>query len=55
MESGDATKLKQLDENWKPKHVVAELTLDDRALKNVLLRNFLAPAGRVAASYRMVE
>ncbi len=32
MESGDANKLKQLeDENRKVKHVVAELTLDNRA------------------------
>ena len=35
--SGDAKKLKQLeDENRKLKHVVAELTLDNRALKDVL-------------------
>ena len=32
MESGDAKKLKQLeDENRKQKHMVAELTLDNRA------------------------
>jgi len=37
MESGDAKKMKQLeDENRKLKHVVAELTLDNRALKDVL-------------------
>ena len=41
MENGDARKLKQLeDENQKLKHVVAELTLDNRALKDVLSKNF---------------
>jgi putative transposase len=41
MESGDAKKLKQLeDENQKLKHVVAELTLDNRALKDVLSKTF---------------
>jgi putative transposase len=41
MESGDARKLKQLEEeNRKLKHVVAELTLDNRALKDVLSKNF---------------
>jgi putative transposase len=41
MESGDAKKMKQLeDENRKLKHVVAELTLDNRALKDVLSRNW---------------
>ena len=41
MDSGDAQKLRQLeDENRKLKHVVAELTLDNRALKDVLSRNF---------------
>src|SRR5947209_14391784 len=36
MESGDAKKLKQLeDENHKLKLVVAELTLDNRALKDI--------------------
>jgi putative transposase len=41
MESGDAEKLKQMeDENRKLKHVVAELTLDNRALKNVLSKNW---------------
>jgi|GraSoiStandDraft_51_1057287.scaffolds.fasta_scaffold56033_1 hypothetical protein len=46
MESGDAKKLKQLeDENRKLKHVVAELTLDNRALKDVLVSR--ASAGRV--------
>jgi putative transposase len=40
LESGEA-KLKQLeDENRKLKHVVAELTLDNRALKDVLSKNF---------------
>jgi putative transposase len=34
MDSSEAKKLKQLeDENRKLKHVVAELTLDNRALK----------------------
>jgi putative transposase len=34
-------KLKQLeDENRKLKHGVAELTLDNRALKDVLSKNF---------------
>jgi putative transposase len=37
MESGEAKRLKQVeDENRKLKHVVAELTLDNRALKDVL-------------------
>jgi hypothetical protein len=41
MESGDAKKMKQLeDENRKLKHVVAELTLDNRALKGVLSKNW---------------
>jgi putative transposase len=41
LESGDARKLKQLEgENRKLKHVVAELTLDNRALKDVLSKNF---------------
>jgi len=41
MESGDARKMKQLeDENRKLKHVVAELTLDNRALKDVLSKNW---------------
>jgi putative transposase len=41
MDSGDAKKLKQLeDENRKLKHVVADLTLDNRALKDVLSKNF---------------
>ena len=41
MDSGDVKKLKQLeDENRKLKHVVAELTLDNRALKDVLSKNF---------------
>jgi hypothetical protein len=41
MESGDAKRLKQLeDENRKLKHVVAELTLDNRALKDVLSKNW---------------
>lgn len=41
LEESDAKKLKQLeDENRKLKHVVAELTLDTRALKDVLGRNW---------------
>ena len=41
MEIGDAKKMKQLeDENRKLKHVVAELTLDNRALKDVLSKNW---------------
>jgi putative transposase len=41
METGDAKKLKQLeDENRKLKHVVADLTLDNRALKDVLSKNW---------------
>ena len=37
----DAKKLKQLEEeNRKLKHVVAELTLDNRALKDVLGKNW---------------
>ncbi len=40
MEVSDAKKLKQLeDENRRLKHVVAELTLDNRALKDVLSKN----------------
>ena len=41
MDSRDAKKLKQLeDANRKLKHVVAELTLDNRAMKDVLSKNF---------------
>jgi putative transposase len=41
MDSGEAKKLKQLeDENRKLKHVVADLTLDNRALKDVLSKNW---------------
>ena len=41
MDSSEAKRLKQLeDENRKLKHVVAELTLDNRALKDVLSKNF---------------
>ena len=41
MESGEAKRLKQLEEeNRKLKHVVAELTLDNRALKDVLSKNW---------------
>jgi putative transposase len=41
MDSGEAKRLKHLeDENRKLKHVVAELTLDNRALKDVLSKNW---------------
>jgi putative transposase len=41
LESSDAKKLKQLEEeDRKLKHVVAELPLDNRALKDVLLKNW---------------
>src|SRR5579863_10642784 len=41
MDSSEAKKLKQLeDENRKLKHVVADLTLDNRALKDVLSKNW---------------
>ena len=41
LEVSDAKKLKQLEEeNRKLKHVVAELTLDNRALKDVLGKNW---------------
>jgi putative transposase len=41
MDSGDAKKLRQLkDDNRKLKQVVAELTLDNRAMKDVLAKNF---------------
>jgi hypothetical protein len=41
MDSSDAKKLKQLEEeNRKLKHVVADLTLDNRALKDVLSKNW---------------
>ena len=40
-DSGEAKRLKQLeDENRKLKHVVADLTLDNRALKDVLSKNW---------------
>jgi putative transposase len=40
-EISDAKKLKQLEEeNRQLKHVVAELTLDNRTLKDVLGRNW---------------
>ena len=40
-QSGEAKRLKQLeDENRKLKHVVADLTLDNRALKDVLSKNW---------------
>jgi putative transposase len=41
MDSAEAKRLKQLeDENRKLKHLVADLTLDNRALKDVLSNNF---------------
>jgi len=41
MDSSEAKKLKQLeDENRKLKPVVADLTLDNRALKDVLSKNW---------------
>jgi putative transposase len=41
MDSGEAKRLKQLEEeNRKLKHVVADLTLDNRALKDVLSKNW---------------
>ena len=41
MEGSDSKKLKQLeDENRKLKYVVAELTLDNRALKDVLSKSW---------------
>ena len=41
MDSSEAKKLKQLeDENRKLKHVVADLTLDNRELKDVLSKNW---------------
>jgi putative transposase len=41
MESADVKRLRQReDENRKLKHVVAELTLDNRALKDVIAKNF---------------
>ena len=41
MESGEAKRLKQLeDENRKLKHVVAELTMDNRALNDVVSKNW---------------
>jgi putative transposase len=42
MDSGEAKRLKQLeDENRKLKHVAAELTLDNRALKDVLSKKVI--------------
>jgi putative transposase len=41
MDCGEAKRLKQLEEeNRKLKHVVAELTLDNRALKDVLSKTW---------------
>lgn len=41
LEASDAKRLKQLEEeNRKLKHVVAELTLDNRALQDVLSKNW---------------
>ncbi|HEV2398577.1 MAG TPA: IS3 family transposase [Candidatus Sulfotelmatobacter sp.] len=57
MDSSEAKKLKQLeDENRKLKHVVADLTLDNRALKDVLFKKLVTPAGlRAVVSYVEVE
>jgi transposase-like protein len=57
MESGDAKKMKQLeDENRKLKHVVAELTLDKRGAEGRALKKLVAPAGlRAAVSYVEAE
>ena len=54
LEGSDAKKLKALeDENRKLKHVVAELTLDNRALKDVLSKNWwgLRAEGRRRATW----
>jgi putative transposase len=41
LESSDAKRLRHLEEeNRKLKHVVAELTLDNRALKDVVSKNW---------------
>ena len=41
LDRGDAKKLKQLEEeDWNLKHVVAELTLDNCALKDVISTNW---------------
>jgi putative transposase len=41
MEGSDSRRLKEvLDENRKLKSMVAELSLDDRALKDVLSKNW---------------
>jgi len=57
MDSSEAKRLKQLeDENRELKHVVADLTLDNRALKDVLSKKLVAPAGlRAAVRYVGVE
>jgi|SRR5580658_5606441 putative transposase len=56
MESGDAKKMKQLeDENRKLKHVVADLTLDNRALKDVLSKNWYGNGTSRSASASPVE
>ncbi len=44
MEVSDARRLKVLeDENRKLKHLVADLTLDNQALRMVTSKNFLSP------------
>jgi hypothetical protein len=44
IESGEVKRLKRLvEENRKLKHVVVDLTLDNRALKDVLTKNFGQP------------
>jgi putative transposase len=57
MDSSETKRLKQLeDENRKLKHVVAELTLDNRALKDVLSKKLVAPVGlRAAVSHIEME
>ena len=44
MEVGDARKLRSLgDENQRLKHIVADLTLDNQALKAIASKNFYRP------------
>ena len=41
MQISDAKRLRALDdENWRLKHIVADLTLDNQALKAVVSKNF---------------
>src|ERR1700760_2969571 len=62
MEGSDSRKLKEvLDENRKLKSMVAELSLDNRALKGCAVKKLVEPAGRREAAkymeqtYRMSE